>query len=44
MNPEDIEDCELCGELFPQELLTKTFFWTVCDECMDHHDFYEDDI
>ena len=40
--PEEIEDCEMCGELFPVEMLTKTFYWTVCDACKKHHEEYED--
>ncbi len=38
----DLADCEICGEMFPSEALTKSFYWTVCDECKEDYEQQDD--
>jgi len=37
----DKHECEMCTESFDEDDLTMTFYWTVCDECKEHHEEYD---
>jgi hypothetical protein len=32
---DELLECELCGDDFPEENMNQTFYWCVCDECRD---------